>query len=98
MKKQDVAKEVGVVPGTISEWFRREDFLREYEKVMRAHIQEMSARAVDRINQLIYAESESVSLQAAKDIASRANYDAPAKQEIKAEGIAIKVDYNDKEE
>lgn len=93
--KKDVASQVGVKPGTLSDWFLKEDFKSYYDEIMRARIQEISAKANDVIFDLMLnAKSESVKLNSAKEFLSRAGYDAVNKQEIKAEGIAIKVEYD----
>lgn len=94
--KKDVAAQVGVKPQAISDWFRTNvEFNSLYEETMRARIQEIASKANEVIYELMgSAKSETVRLNAAKEFVSRAGYDAPTKQEIKAEGIAIKIDYD----
>lgn len=93
--KKDVAAQVGVRPGTISEWFLSEEFQNKYDETMRARVKEIASKANEVIFELMgNAKSETVRLNAAKEFVSRAGYDAPTKQEIKAEGIAIKIDYD----
>jgi len=91
--KKDVAAELNVTPGTISEWFHNEEFRSEYEKLMRAKINSMAALALQRIGELMHSDNDNVSLAAAKDIVSRGGFDAPTKQEIKVENIAVQIDY-----
>lgn len=92
--KKDVAAQIGVIPGTISEWFRNEEFLSEHDKMLRALHQEMAAKATERLAKLINDEQSSTALGAVKLSLSIAGYDAPVKQEIKAEGLAIKIEYD----
>lgn len=52
---------------------------------------EAAIKAQNRIEHLLFAESETVSLQAAKDILSRAGYDAVAKVENTNKEITIEL-------
>ena len=93
--KKEAAAQVGVKPQTISEWFKDEEFRSTYDESMRARITEIASKANEVIYELMgSAKSETVRLNAAKEFVSRAGYDAPVKQEIKAEGLAIKIEYD----
>jgi hypothetical protein len=94
-RKQDIAAEVGVTKDTLSNWLRNDDFLNEYHRTIREKVDTLASAAISRIGELMYSRVDSVALAAAKDIASRAGYDATDKKEIKVDGTLIKVDYGE---
>ena len=99
MKKVEVARKLGVTPETISRWFNDPEFIKDFKEKMVAHQQELAQRALGVYSDLLdNAQSESVRASIAKDMLSRGGYDAPIKQEIKTEGVAIKISYDEDKE
>jgi transcriptional regulator with XRE-family HTH domain len=90
--KKDVAEAVGVIPETISNWFRSEEFVAEHKKMLSAIHQSMVKQATERLAQLINDEQSSTALGAVKLTLSIAGYDAVQKQEITQKTIVIGVE------
>lgn len=91
--KKEAAEAVGVVPGTVSEWFKIPEFMKTYEEMRNRLLQEASYRALQEMIRLsIGAQSESVRVAAAKDLMSRAGMDAITKQEITQKTIMVGLD------
>jgi hypothetical protein len=80
--KGQTAKEVGVDPGIVSDWFKTDLFLNALNAEMRRSFQESAIEAkrvqMDLLNN---AESENVKATMVKDILSRAGFDATTKVE-----------------
>lgn len=90
--KKDVAAEIEVIPETISNWFRSEEFVAEHNKVRQNYLQEIASLALKKMISLaLNAESESVQFSAAKDLMSRSGMDAIQKQEITQKTITVGV-------
>lgn len=94
--KKEAAEAVGVVPGTVSEWFKIPEFIKTYEEMRNRLLQEASYRALQTMIDLATnAQSEAVRATAAKDILSRAGMDAITKQEITQKTITVGLDEED---
>ena len=87
--KKEAAEAVGVTPGTISEWFRSEEFLSQHEKMLRSIHKEMADKATKRLAQLIDDDQSSTALGAVKLTLSIAGYDPVAKTEIKSDNFTV---------
>lgn len=88
-KQKEVAEIVGVAEETVSRWMREEAFINKYQELMRFRINRAAALAQQRVEELMFSQSENVALSAAKDILGRAGYDAVAKSEITQRTIVI---------
>lgn len=98
MLKKDVAAKIGVIPETISNWFRSAEFVAEHDNMLRAVHKEMAKMATARLAQLINDEQSSTALGAVKLSLSIAGYDAPIKQEITQKTIVIGVEEDGRNE
>lgn len=97
-KKHEIATELGVHRTAWGRWFKNPEFKDEYDRVMHEYMSEISSTAINRVNELMFAESESVSLQAAKDILSRAGYDAVQKSEVRSTTLVVGILDEEEEE
>lgn len=88
-KQKEVAQIVGVAEETVSRWMREPVFINKYQELMRFRINMAATVAQQRVEELLFAQSENVALSAAKDILSRSGYDATTKQEITQKTITI---------
>lgn len=81
--QQQVAEEVGVNRNTIGNWLRNDEFRDEYNKQLLDLMNTLAGEALAHIASLMRnASSESVRLNASKDILSRAGFDATAKSKV----------------
>lgn len=90
--KKEVAEAVGVIPETISNWFRSEEFVAEHDRMIRAVHKELAQKATERLAKLINDEQSSTALGAVKLTLSIAGYDAVQKQEITQKNIVINIE------
>lgn len=81
--QQQVADEVGVNRNTIGNWLRNAEFKEEYDKQVKDVMSVLAGEAMAHLADLMRnASSESVRLNACRDILSRAGYDATAKSKV----------------
>lgn len=76
MSQNEIAKTIGVIPGTISDWKKKDEFSEEYERANKIVINSIVPKAVQTVKSLLNANSEQVRLAAAKDVLDRAGYKA----------------------
>ena len=76
MSQNEIAKTIGVIPGTISDWKKKDEFREEYDRATKIVINSIVPKAVQTIKSLLNADSEQVRLAAAKDVLDRAGYKA----------------------
>lgn len=76
MSQNEIAKTIGVIPGTISDWKKKDEFREEYERANKIVINSIVPKAVQTVKSLLNADSEQVRLAAAKDVLDRAGYKA----------------------
>ena len=76
MSQNEIAKTIGVIPGTISDWKKKDEFREEYNRANKIVINSIVPKAVQTIKSLLNADSEQVRLAAAKDVLDRAGYKA----------------------
>ena len=79
MTQIEIAEQLQISDQTISNWKKNEEFIDEYEKANRDAIKYLTAKARQKINDLLNANNEQVQLAAAKDILDRAGYKAESK-------------------
>lgn len=91
--KREAAEAVGVVPETISNWFNNVEFLKTFQEMRAKLLEEASYKALQQVISLAEsAESETVRLNASKDIMSRSGMDPVQKQEITQKNFTIDLD------
>lgn len=81
MKKQDIAKEVGVSGTTMSMWLRKDEFQDAIKAEVNRAFLPLALKARHRLNELIGSDSEQVALSASKDALDRAGFGATQKVE-----------------
>lgn len=93
----DAARLLHIHPNTVTRWLRDTEFKCELRKANEDTLNVAAIQAVDVICKLMKdADSETVQLNAAKDILSRAGYDAENKQRLLAdEPVVIRVGIDD---
>ena len=84
MSQNEIAKTIGVIPGTISDWKKKDEFKEEYNRANKIVINSIVPKAVQTISSLLNADSEQVRLAAAKDVLDRAGYKAQSDVKIDA--------------
>lgn len=81
--QQQTADEIGVNRNTIGNWLRNDEFRDEYNKQLLDLMNTLAGEALAHIASLMRnASSESVRLNASKDILSRAGFDATSKSKV----------------
>ena len=95
MKKQDIAKELGVANNYISRWVKREDFQEALQNEMRKGFKDLAFKARRRLDTLMDSNNEGIALSACREVLSKAGYDAPQKIEQTIGVTTIKVDVLD---
>lgn len=81
--QQQVADEVGVNRNTIGNWLRNAEFKEEYDKQVKELMSVLAGEALANLAELMRnASSESVRLNACKDILSRAGFDATSRSKV----------------
>lgn len=84
--QQQVADEVGVNRNTIGNWLRNAEFKEEYDKQVKDVMSVLAGEAMAHLANLMRnASSESVRLNACRDILSRAGFDATAKSKLEVD-------------
>lgn len=96
LTQKEIAKEIDIREETISRWKKEDRFIEQLNKEEARCLKELTAPALRTLKSLLNAESESVRLQAAKDVLDRTGYKPPDKMEIgKQESVIIIDDIGD---
>ena len=90
-QKQDIAKELKVSNATISQWVKREDFQEALKAENQRLFSSASSKAVKAVTDLLNSKNEGIRLAAAREILSKAGYDAPQKVEQTVHNIEIEI-------
>ena len=86
IQNQDIALSLGIHYNTITKWGKKDEYKAAQKEYIDTQINQAASRAAQTIFDLMEnAKSETVRLNAAKDILSRAGYDAAARIEAKTE-------------
>lgn len=72
--QKQIAQEVKVSEQTICSWKKNDEFMDEYNRLVRGCIQSLASRALRTLIELLDASSESVRYNVAKDILDRAGF------------------------
>ena len=72
--QREISKEIKVSEQTICSWKKNDEFMEEYNRLVRGCIQSLASRALRTMIELLDATSESVRYNAAKDILDRAGF------------------------
>lgn len=85
-KQTEVAEEIGVNRNTIGNWLRNDEFKAEYDRQVKELMSVLAGEALTNIADLMRnSNSDTVRLNACRDIMSRAGYDATSKSKIEME-------------
>ena len=95
----EIANEIGVAEVTVSRWKKQDLFREKLKEAVNLKFERMAVIAQLTIQNLATnAQSESVRLNAAKDILDRGGYKPIDEQKITADGdFCITIDYGDEE-
>lgn len=93
-----IAEKLNIHQNTISRWKKSDEFMRGLRGYTADQIEKVAPKAVKRMVELMYAKSELVSFQAAKDILDRTGYVPVDKKEIELTGGVEFVDSIPKED
>ncbi len=74
LKQKEIAAQIKVSEQTICTWKKNDDFMAEYESMLKSRMKSMAAAAFQTETNLLKAKSEMVRLMAAKDILDRAGF------------------------
>ena len=91
LTQKEIAKQIGVIEGTISEWKKLPEFIDEYNRLLKSGITTLAAKALRTHENLLNAKSEHVRYLTAKDILDRAGYIPPKDVAIE---LAIPIFYS----
>lgn len=82
-KHERIAEKIGVSARTIRNWLNSADFQKEYKTAMAETIDFLAGEALATLTDLMRnSSSDTVRLNACRDILSRAGYDATAKSKV----------------
>ena len=97
--QDSIAKEIGIARETISRWKKQDLFREQLKEAVNMKFERMAVIAQLTIQNLATnAQSESVRLNAAKDILDRGGYKPIDEQKITADGdFCITIDYGDEQ-
>lgn len=92
-QKQEIARELGVNPATISQWVKKPEFDEALKNEMYRAFQPLAYRARQKIGELIDSGNDQVALAASKDILDRAGFAATQKvdQTVTNKDIIIEI-------
>lgn len=82
LTQKEIAAQIKKTEQTICNWKKDEEFMGEYNRLMRLSIQTLAAKAYQTQVKLLDAESENVRFMTAKDILDRAGYKSAEKLEF----------------
>ncbi len=92
----EIAKLLSVDSETISRWKKSEEFQAELARQQQKKFNSMATQAILQLEKLLTsAESETVKLNAIKDVLDRAGFKPTEKSEVDVNNIDIKIDYGD---
>lgn len=89
LNQREIAKKLDINEATISRWKNNEDFKNELGKAQKNYLMSLTAPAIRTLKNLLYADSEAVRFNAAKDILDRTGYKPTEKQQLEITPIII---------
>ena len=91
MRKQDIAKEVGVSPATMSTWLKKDEFQQGIREEMQRCFAESAYKARRKLDLLIDSSNEGIALAASREVLNKAGYMETQKVEQTVKEITIEV-------
>lgn len=84
--QQEIADEIGVSARTIRNWQQNKEFSKQYRNELQAIMEGVAGEAIFTLVDLMRnATSDTVRLNACKDILSRAGFDATSKSKVEVD-------------
>lgn len=80
-QKQEIAKQVGVSPATVSVWLSKPEFQQAIDEEMYRGFKDIARKARGRLSELVDSENEQVALGAVKEVLNKAGYQETQKIE-----------------
>lgn len=90
-QKQEIAQELKVTPGTISQWLRKEEFQQAVTDEMKRGFVDIAYKARRRLSELVDSPNEQVALGAIKEALNKAGYQETQKVEQTIKEINIEI-------
>ena len=87
----DIAQELKVNRATISVWLKREDFQQALKEENQRCFKNLAAKAINKLEQLMYSENERIVLDAAKEILNKGGYNEVQKIEQTIHNVEIEI-------
>lgn len=91
MQKQEIAKELKVSNGTISQWIKKEEFQQAIKDEMQRGFVDIAYKARRKLSELIDSQNEQVALGAIKEALNKAGYQETQKIEQTLREINIEI-------
>ena len=91
MQKQEIAQELKVSNGTISQWLRKEEFQQAITDEMRRGFVDIAYKARRRLSDLVDSPNEQVALGAIREALNKAGYQETQKVEQTIREINIEI-------
>ena len=91
MQKQEIAAELKVSNGTISQWLRKEEFQHAINEEMRRGFVDIAYKARRRLSDLVDSQNEQVALGAIREALNKAGYQETQKVEQTIREINIEI-------
>lgn len=98
LQDKEISKQISVHVTTISRWKQTAEFMNGLKGYTADQLEKAAPKAMNRMVELLYAKSDLVSFQAAKDILDRTGYTPIDKKEIELTGGVEFVDSIPKED
>ena len=91
--QQDIAKDIGVKPPTLSVWLNNEEFQAALQKEMHRSFGYLATKAKRKMEALLNSNQDSVAFAAAKEILNKAGYAESQKieQEVTTRVINLEI-------
>lgn len=81
MKKQEVAKEIGITNATLTAWLNKEEFQAAVQSEMHRSFAYLATKAKRKMELLLDSNQDAVAFAAAKEILNKAGYQETQKVE-----------------
>ena len=87
--QKQIAGQLNVTENTISNWKKNDEFMSEYNTILKSNINAVAAKAFSTQMKLLSARSEMVKYMVSKDILDRAGFKPSEKVDLSIEPVTI---------
>lgn len=91
---KEIASEIKVSEQTLCNWKKNDEFMAEFDNLMRKAINQASAKAFKTMTELLNSNSETIRLQASKDLLDRSGFKAIDKMEVETDATPVVIKMN----